>query len=192
MKITNELLLEHIARYHFATDFVNGRVLDFASGSGYGSHIIAKKCKKAVSEIIGMDNSAEAVDYASSTYYHPLTTFLQEDVTATDLAERFGQFDTIISFETIEHISDEKQFLSNIYRLLKPNGTLIMSTPFGKGRAVPSGYPFHVHQLTRNEFKELFVDYQTANMYFQKGVLIKPADFNDETYYPLGIAVCQK
>ena len=42
MSITNELLIEHVARYHFALPFIKkGRVLDMASGSGFGTHIIA-------------------------------------------------------------------------------------------------------------------------------------------------------
>lgn len=134
MKITNELLLEHIARYHFASNYIQGRVLDFASGSGYGSHIIAKKSKKKIDEVIGVDIDVKAVKYARSTYYHPLTTYLNEDVTDPHLPEKLGQFDSILSFETIEHVIEEKQFLSNVYNLLKPEGTLILSTPFGKGR----------------------------------------------------------
>ncbi|WP_337020488.1 class I SAM-dependent methyltransferase, partial [Oceanobacillus massiliensis] len=116
MKITNELLLEHVARYHFSINYARGRVLDFASGSGYGSHIIAKKCKKRVNEVIGVDIDKEAITYARGTYYHPLTTFLKEDVVDPTLPEKLGQFDTILSFETIEHIENEQQFLSNIYQ----------------------------------------------------------------------------
>ncbi|ASK62770.1 SAM-dependent methyltransferase [Virgibacillus phasianinus] len=194
MKITNDLLLEHVARYHFAINYSSGRVLDFASGSGYGSHIIAKKCKdKGVTEVIGVDNDKDAIAYGQYKYYHPLTTFLHGDVTASDLPEKLGQFDTILSFETIEHIPDEKQFLSNIYAMLKPGGTLLLSTPFGKGRGVPCGSPFHVHQLTIGEFKQLFVDYRSSAFYLQKGVLITPETLRDEEdYYPLGIAVCEK
>ncbi|WP_367226134.1 hypothetical protein [Exiguobacterium sp. AM39-5BH] len=34
MDSMNGLLLEHISRYHFALLYMNGRVLDFASGAG--------------------------------------------------------------------------------------------------------------------------------------------------------------
>ncbi|MEC5425493.1 class I SAM-dependent methyltransferase [Virgibacillus sp. C22-A2] len=192
MKITNGLLLEHIARYHFAANYVHGRVLDFASGSGYGSHIIAKLCKDKVNEVIGIDVDKESVNYAKGTYYHPLTTYLNGDVTDPRLPEELGEFDCILSFETIEHVSEEKKFMANLYNLLKPGGLLILSTPFGKGRGVPCGSPFHVHQLTVNEFKNLFNDYSATSFYFQKGVLIEPADFNTDKHHPLGIAVCRK
>ncbi|MFD1040647.1 class I SAM-dependent methyltransferase [Virgibacillus byunsanensis] len=193
MKITNGLLLEHLARYHFASDYVSGRVLDFASGSGYGSHIIAKMCKKKVTEVIGIDIDKAALDYAKKTYYHPLTTYHEGDVTDPQLPDELGQFDSIMSFETIEHVKQEKQFLSNIYNMLKPNGTLILSTPFGEGRGVPCGSPFHVHQLTVPEFKALFGEYASTEFYFQKGVLIEPdSSFNTNKHYPLGIVVCKK
>ncbi|HEX6593173.1 MAG TPA: class I SAM-dependent methyltransferase [Bacillota bacterium] len=192
MKRTNPLLIEHLARYHFACEYAYGRVLDFASGTGYGSHIIAKTCKKKVSEVIGIDIDADAVKYAQGTYYHPKTTFLQEDVTNPDLPDQLGTFDVIVSFETIEHVAKEKQFMANMYRLLKQGGTLIVSTPFGKGRGIPSGNHFHVHQLTVQEFKESFSAYRDTEFYFQKGALITPARFATKKHYPLGIAVCRK
>lgn len=192
MDITNELLIEHLARYQFAVEFTGGRVLDFASGVGYGTHIIAKKCKKKVSEVIGIDVDSEAVRYAKSTYYHPLTKFMREDATDSRLPEKIGRFDTILSFETIEHVRDEKQFLANMHEMLKPGGTLVLSTPFGKGRGKPCGVPFHVHQLTIDEFKSLFQEYNEVAFYFQKGALIVPASDDAKTDYPLGIAVCRK
>lgn len=194
MKITNGLLLEHIARYHFASDYVQGRVLDFASGSGYGSHIIAKLCKKNVEQVVGIDIDREVVDYAKRTYYHPLTSYLEGDVVDPYLPEKMGEFDTILSFETFEHVKEEKEFLSNIYNMLKPGGILVLSTPFGKGRGKPCRSPFHVHQLTVDEFTSLFRDYSFSKVsfFFQKGVLIEPAFLNKNKYYPLGIAVCEK
>lgn len=192
MKITNELLVEHIARYHFATHYARGRVLDFASGAGYGSHIIAKRCKKKVSEVIGIDIDDKAVEYARKTYYHPLSTYLKGDVTDRTLPVSLGQFDTIISFETIEHVAEEEQFLTNINLMLRHGGTLVLSTPFGNGRGKPCGSPFHVHQLTINEFKELFVNYSETSFYYQKGALIEPAGFETIDNPPLGIVVCKK
>lgn len=193
MSITNELLVEHIARYHFATHFAHGRVLDFASGSGYGTHLLAKKGKEKVTEVIGVDIDKKAIAYAEHHYYHPLSRFIKADVTAPHLPEKLGTFDTIVSFETYEHIKEEEAFLSNLRQLLKPNGTLILSTPFGKGRGKASGTPFHVHQITENEFKNLFKkdSYSSIDFYLQKGALIVPNTFPKNVYFPLGIAVCK-
>src|SRR5699024_6070690 len=75
---------------------------------------------------------------------------------------------------------------------LKKGGTLILSTPFGKGRGIPSGNRFHVHQRPVVEFKELFSDYSDVEFYGQKGALIVPENFAPKKYVPLGIAVCRK
>ncbi|GAA0322782.1 hypothetical protein GCM10008967_11630 [Bacillus carboniphilus] len=192
MKPSNGLLLEHLARYHFCIPYLHGRVLDIASGSGYGTQMIAKAAKKRVSEVIGIDLDDEAVNYANSRYYHPLVRYNQGNATDPILKELYGTFDVIVSFETIEHIEEEARFLENVYKLLKPNGTLILSTPFGKGRGKPCGSPFHIHQLTVEEFKNLFneYDYKQVEFYFQRGVLIEPE--KKGIHYPLGVAVCKK
>src|SRR5699024_9483648 len=120
------------------------------------------------------------------------TTYMKESVIDPYLVEKLGNFDSIISFETIEHVFEETKFLENIYKLLKPEGTLILSTPFGKGRGKPCKSPFHVHQLTINEFKNLFDRYSNSDIFFQKGALIEPAIPEKYKHYPLGIALCKK
>ncbi|MFD1362886.1 class I SAM-dependent methyltransferase [Lentibacillus salinarum] len=192
MTITNELLIEHVARYHFASDYVYGRVLDFASGAGYGTHILAKKGKGRVDEVIGIDRNPDAVRYAQGTYYHPNSAFAVGDVTDPKLQEELGRFDCIVSFETLEHVAEEEQFLTNVYHLLKPGGTLVLSTPFGKGRGKPCGSPFHVHQLSVAEFMNLFPGYTSTAFYLQRGALIIPATSNENRHYPLGIAICSR
>lgn len=108
----NPLLIEHLARYHFASYYVYGKVLDFACGTGFGSHIIAKNCKEKVIEVVGLDDDEHVINYAKSTYYQPKTKFHVGDVTDPSLPDRLGMtFDCILSFETIEHVSEEKQFL---------------------------------------------------------------------------------
>ncbi|MFC7062935.1 class I SAM-dependent methyltransferase [Halobacillus seohaensis] len=186
----NNLLLEHIARYHFSELYVHGRVLDLACGVGYGSAHIAKKRKKHIDEMIGIDICKDTIQYAIQNYYHPLLEFQVGDILHADWVTEIGQFDTILSFETIEHIPDEKIFMSHIHKLLKPGGTLILSTPFGKGISYPSGSPFHYFQMTAEEFKGLFKDFSEVEIFYQNGVTIEPP--RNGVYYPLGVAVCQK
>ncbi|SDC32073.1 2-polyprenyl-3-methyl-5-hydroxy-6-metoxy-1,4-benzoquinol methylase [Pelagirhabdus alkalitolerans] len=195
MSITNELLIEHVARYHFAVSFIeSGRVLDVASGAGFGTHIVAKKKKKQIEEVVGLDIDQEVLSYAKKTYYHPKSSFHYADVTDYESLKSFGLFDTIMSFETYEHVEAERAFLTNLYQLLKPGGRLILSTPFGQGRGKPCGSPFHVHQITPEEFHHLFDDFefQSIDYYVQKGALIQREDEKHLAHYPLGIAVCHK
>ncbi|WP_408006384.1 class I SAM-dependent methyltransferase [Pseudalkalibacillus sp. A8] len=192
MKPTNGLYLEHIARYYFSLPYIKGRVLDIACGSGYGSQFIAKSKKKTITELIAVDNVSEVIDYASIRYNHPLIKYHVANALDQELVYTIGTFDTILSFETIEHVPDEKAFLKNLYGLLNPDGMLILSTPFGQGRYEPCGSPFHYFQLTPGEFEELFTPYQFSELeiYHQRGVTIEPP--RNEAKYSLGVAVCKK
>lgn len=190
MKPTNGLLLEHLARYYFSTPYVRGRVLDIACGTGYGTHMIAKSCKKEVREVLGVDADSETVRYAKKTYHHPFSSFHVEDALDPELPQKLGSFDTILSFETIEHLTDDRCFMKSLYDMLRPGGTLILSTPFGQGRGKPSNEPFHVHQLTSEEFAQLFTPFASSEIYYQRGVTIEPP--RENVRYFLGVAVCVK
>jgi 2-polyprenyl-3-methyl-5-hydroxy-6-metoxy-1,4-benzoquinol methylase len=194
MKPTNIMLLEHIARYHFSIPYAKGRVLDIACGVGYGTQLTARAIKGSSTEIVGMDVDVDTITYAKGHYYHPLINYRVGDAIDPELPNKIGQFDTIISFETLEHVSNEAQFLGNIFRMLKPGGIVVLSTPFGQGRGMPTNQRFHVHQFTEKEFTDLFKDYSSVSFYYQKGVLIEPklAVKRAEIHYPMGIAVCEK
>ncbi|MBU8908674.1 class I SAM-dependent methyltransferase [Desertibacillus haloalkaliphilus] len=190
MKPTNGMLLEHLARYYFSTPYANGRVLDIASGTGYGSVMIAKTRNTEVDEVIGVELDPDTLDYAKKNYYHPRVHFKQGNALDPDLPEKIGTFDTILSFETIEHVSDDQLFVKNMYQLLNKGGTLVLSTPFGRGRGVPSSEPYHYHQLTEDEFKELFTDFSEVEFYYQRYVTFEPP--RPGVRYPIGVAVCKK
>ncbi|MGP4076070.1 methyltransferase domain-containing protein [Halobacillus sp. K22] len=186
----NNLLLEHAARYQFSLSYMQGRVLDLSCGAGYGTHMIAKQCKHVIDEVVGVDIDQEIIRYAKGTYYHPQSSFEIYDATTPHLSAHLGTFDVIVSFETYEHIKEEEKLLRNYYQLLNPGGKLIVSTPFGKGRGKECGSPFHFHQITPQEFRNLFTDYAKQEFFFQNGVLIEPP--RENVYYPLGLAVCEK
>lgn len=190
LKPTNGMLLEHIARYYFATPYIQGRVLDLACGTGYGCHMVAKERKREITEVIGVDIDPETLYYANREYNHQKVTYRQGSATDPQLPEQLGVFDTILSFETIEHVEDEQTFMDNLYRMLKPGGTLVLSSPFGRGRGMPTSEPFHVHQLTPEEFEGLFDRYSDVEIYYQRGVTFEKP--RDGVRYFIGIAVCKK
>lgn len=196
MKPMNGMLLEHIARYYFAMPYVHGRVLDIASGVGYGSFMIAKTAKKDITEVVGVDIDKNTVEYAKKHYYHQKVTYQIGDALDQELPSRLGGFDVIISFETIEHVPDEKRFLDNLYAMLKPGGTIIISSPFGQGKGKPTNELFHFHQFTKEEFINLFNDFSDMDLFFQRGVTFEYSQDKkvprEGVNYPLGIAVCKK
>ncbi len=44
-----------------------------------------------------------------------------------------NSYDTIICYHVLEHIHDDTKAISELYRILKPGGKLILQTPFKKG-----------------------------------------------------------
>lgn len=190
LKPTNGMLLEHIARYYFATPYIKGRVLDIACGTGYGSHMIAKERKRELTELIAVDNDDDTIYYANREYNHQKIIYQKADALDPDLPEKLGMFDTILSFETIEHVTDDRRFMDNLYQMLKPGGMLILSSPFGRGRGMPTSEPFHVHQLTPAEFDALFIRFRETEIYYQRGVTFEKP--RDGVRYFIGVAVCTK
>lgn len=190
LKPTNGMLLEHIARYYFAVPYVTGRVLDIACGAGYGSHMVAKERRREITEIVAVDIDPETIRYANREYHHQKITYRQGDAVDPALPERLGQFDTILCFETIEHVEGDAALLDNLYRMLKPGGVLVLSSPFGRGRGMPTSEPYHVHQFTPAEFEELFAAFSEVDIYYQRGVTFEKP--REGVRYFIGIAVCSK
>ncbi|RKD31390.1 class I SAM-dependent methyltransferase [Thermohalobacter berrensis] len=189
MNPKNGLLIEHIARYKFAKKFAKGRVLDIACGVGYGSEILLED-NREIKEIVGIDICKDTIEYAKKHYNFPQTSYFCDDALNTRLHEIYGTFDTIISFETIEHFRGDEIFINNLYNLLKPNGTLIISTPFGRGKNYPCSCPFHVYQYTEEEFLEILKPFNEITMYHQVDTTIEIPK-KDKKYY-LMVAVCRK
>ena len=166
--IDSQIENEHRLRYKLATLLVeNKRVLDVACGSGYGTNMLSKTAKS----VIGVDLSQAAVDYCSNKYQSDNLEFKQMSADELDFPEH--SFDVVVSFETIEHLTEEaqKKFLYHIKRVLTKDGLLIMSSP---NRDVWSKMinkednKHHLHELNEEEFKQLLNDYfENVDFYYQ-------------------------
>jgi SAM-dependent methyltransferase len=148
-----DLFNEHMARYAFAARLARGkRALDAGCGAGYGSAELAR----AAQSVVGIDNAADAIDFASAHYRAPNLRFEQASCGALPYAD--GSFDLIVAFEVIEHLPDWRQFLQEARRTLAPNGQFIVSTPnklyYGESRGTEGENPFHVHEFEFAEFRD--------------------------------------
>lgn len=98
-------------RFKIITGWTHGKVLDIGCGS---SRII-----QSLPGAVGMDIA------------FPKLRYLRRGVCASAFALPFkaGAFDCVINSEVIEHIDYSPALFTEMYRVLKPGGTLILGTP---------------------------------------------------------------
>ncbi|KRD44627.1 hypothetical protein ASE38_11120 [Cellulomonas sp. Root930] len=155
------LYAEHWTRYLVAAEIVLGkRVLDIASGSGYGSSLLAE----SAASVVGVDVSEEAVAYATATYGTPNLEFRHGDAQSIPLAD--DSVDVVVTFETIEHVADYHRFVMEIDRVLAPGGIALVSTP--NDLEFVEGNHFHLHEFVYDELLELLAPhFAHITPYFQ-------------------------
>lgn len=162
----DESVAEHLHRYSLAVELCAGKdVIDIASGEGYGSNLLAGVAKT----VVGVDVAQEAVNHASLKYARGNLKFVHGS--ASDIPLPSDSCDVVVSFETIEHHDKHEAMLSELRRVLRPDGLLIISTPerlnYSDRRSVKNKY--HVKELYLDEFRELVQrHFSRTSFYFQQ------------------------
>jgi 2-polyprenyl-3-methyl-5-hydroxy-6-metoxy-1,4-benzoquinol methylase len=140
----------HLKRYVFAAQWAAGRrVLDAACGVGYGSAELAR----VAIEVVGVDISEDAVEYAQGRYSSPTTRFEIADVTR--LPFRDSSFEMVCSFETVEHVDDAPAAIREAARVLNAEGIYVASTPNVKRTTQNPANPFHTTEYAPADFEQL-------------------------------------
>lgn len=140
---------DHVARYEWVAARLpkGSRVLDLACGVGYGARILAD----AGHLVTAVDASREAIDYGKAHYAHERINFvneLAEDVSVDDV----GTFDALVSFETIEHLSEPGWVLSHWRHYAKQ---LFASVPNETVFPHMGRVKFHHRHYTKSQFNML-------------------------------------
>jgi SAM-dependent methyltransferase len=150
-----EIAYEHWHRYAFARRFAEDRrVLDVACGEGYGTGLLASVAKS----VVGIDVDIKTIEHARATYGETARRrFVAASCAGLPLPS--ASFDLIVSFETIEHVSqtEQRQMLSEFSRVLTREGVLVISSPNKRLYSEARDYvnPFHVHELYQEELAKL-------------------------------------
>jgi cyclopropane fatty-acyl-phospholipid synthase-like methyltransferase len=148
--ITGQMTLQlHLQRYEFAAKHLkSGRVLDIACGVGYGTHFIADNVTQ-ITEAIGVDICEEAIQHAILHYSDRRVQFHQHD--AMTFTDDIG-YDSIVSLETLEHVSEPATLIKHLYELLRSEGMFIASVPTTPGVDVNR---YHFHDFTERSFRNM-------------------------------------
>jgi SAM-dependent methyltransferase len=128
-------------------------VLEAGCGEGYGADLIAGVARRVI-----------ALDYDQATVAHARARYPRVEVIHGNLAKLplpDHSVDVVVNFQVIEHLWDQPQFVSECFRVLRPSGRLMVSTPnritFSPGRDTPIN-PFHTRELNADELMELLRD----------------------------------
>jgi len=104
-----------------------GRVLDIAAGQGGSAGMMAEKLAD-YEEIVGVDVSEENIAKAKANNKNERTRFVAMD--ASDLEFPENCFDTVSVFNSLHHLEKPDRVLSEMLRVLKPEGHLIIGEVF--------------------------------------------------------------
>ncbi|MCB1756280.1 MAG: methyltransferase domain-containing protein [Gammaproteobacteria bacterium] len=135
-------------RMHWIRDNVKGQVvLDIGCSQGVGPILLGRQ---GIS-VTGIDISQKSVDEANEALRSEPEA-VQKNVTfkrADFLAYESGQtgLDTITITEVLEHLDEPEPFIEKSYNLLSPDGTLIVTVPFGINDHPDHKKTYYFHDL---------------------------------------------
>ncbi len=144
---------EHWHRYHWIGPHLNHKtVADLACGEGYGSALLSHHAK----QVWAFDIDQETIQQAKEKYQH-LGGVIFNTANVLDTPIKDNNMDAVVSFETLEHLAEHEELLTEFKRILKKNGLLVISTPDKNVYSATDAHhnEFHVKELAAEEFQEL-------------------------------------
>jgi ubiquinone/menaquinone biosynthesis C-methylase UbiE len=136
--------------YEIASTIISGKVLELGCGWGRGVEKLISSCD----HFTGLDKNTELINLLQEK--HPNHYF--NTVNLPFLKEfEDNTFDYIVTFQVIEHIQDDKMFLKEAARVLKPGGKILLTTVNKKYSL--SRNPWHIREYLTNELRDLMKGY---------------------------------
>lgn len=139
----NFVFQRSLLAYHAAAERISGDVLEIGTGTGYGIEVVAPHARTFVT----VDKHAPSPMPAAM----PNVTFHRTVV--PPLAFPDNSFDCVISFQVIEHIRRDREFVCEIHRVLRPGGRFILTTPNAPMSLTRN--PWHIREYTADRLAEL-------------------------------------
>lgn len=131
--------------YIEARQYVRGDLLEVGCGEGRGiAHLLPH-----VQSYVAIDKIAAVTEKLAAKY--PNAHFVSGNIPPLPFAER--SFDSVVTFQVIEHIERDAEFLKEIHRILRPGGILLLTTP--NRRMTLTRNPWHIREYLAEELKEI-------------------------------------
>ena len=142
-----------IDRYVIANTWTKGKkVLDAATGQGYGAGILLSLGAK---NVVGIDTDEHAVEVANDLLQSPKAQFKVCDI--FNLTESFkdDEFEVCVSLETFEHLPPERidEYLQSLTKVTSE--TIIISTPRRQSKEWEYKGGTHLKEYSADEFQEI-------------------------------------
>ena len=142
---------DHLLRYNLAKQIIirklsNKKIIDVASGVGYGSYIMSEVADK----VISIEINKTAHDKAKKYFAKKNIEYVNADV----FDYSFSKSDMIVCFEFLEHIKESKKLIKKISF---STNKLLISTPNELVRPYKQHTinPFHYRHWSPLELEEL-------------------------------------
>ena len=132
--------------YHVAEPYINGDVLEPGCGEGRGIELLSPRAD----QYVALDKIETVIDQLKNKYTN--VDFRHMLFPPFEGIESHA-FDVVISFQVIEHVKNDRLFLHEIHRVLKPGGIAIITTPNIKQSLARN--PWHIREYTAQQLKEL-------------------------------------
>jgi SAM-dependent methyltransferase len=132
--------------YVVAKAYVSGDVLEVGCGEGRGVELLLGSART----FTAVDKIKPVIDTLQGRF--PAGRFLSMNIPPlSGLAD--NAYDSIVSFQVIEHIQDDFLFLKEIHRVLRPGGVALLTTPNRKMSL--SRNPWHIREYLPGELAAL-------------------------------------
>ena len=149
----NYVFQRSLLAYIEAAKLISGKVLEIGTGSGYGIEIISP----VADEFVTVDKfETSALEKIKG---HDNVKFIQMNIPPLVGLED-NSFDFAISFQVIEHIKKDHDFIKEIHRVLKPGGKFIVTTP-NKTMSI-SRNPWHIREYKIEELTSMLGKYYSS------------------------------
>ena len=131
--------------YVISNQWIKGDLLEVGCGEGRGIDWMLP----SVTSYSAIDKIETAVAELRKKY--PAGKFTSGHLPPLPYAD--NSFDSLVSFQVIEHIQDDVLFLKEIFRVLRPGGVALITTP-NRIQSL-SRNPWHIREYTADELTRL-------------------------------------